>query len=56
MRAQNKGIAKASKLERSAEGIMELTPTQIALLNLLLPKRYKIDFSEQKNFRSVLSM
>ena len=53
MRAQNKGVAKASKSDRAAEGMMELSPTQIILLNLLLPTRYKIDFSEQKNFRNV---
>lgn len=32
---------------------IELTTNQAEILNLILPKRYKLEFSEQKSFRTV---
>jgi hypothetical protein len=53
MRDSNKEIFKSTKPTGSDEANMELRPSQLVALNLILPSRYKFEFTDQKNFRTV---
>ena len=48
-------IFKSNKSEGPADMNIELSASQATILNFLLPCRYRLDFTETKNFRTVIS-
>lgn len=53
MREANKDDIKTMKKTPVSDGTIDLTASQALVLNFLMPARFKIDFSDNKNIRSV---
>ena len=53
MREANKDDVKTMKKSSLSDGTIDLTANQASVLNFLMPARFKIDFSDYKNIRSV---